>query len=1195
MAEFTHLHLHTQYSLLDGAIRVKDLFPRVLELGMDTVAVTDHGNMFGAVDLYTAAVKHGVKLIFGCETYVAATDRKDRQNRRSFHLILLAKDEIGYRNLSYLNSMGYLEGFYYNPRIDKQLLREHSEGLIGLSACLGGEVAQTMLKQGIAEAEKTALEYKDLFAPGDFYLEMMPNGLPEQDQLNDEYRRMGPRLGIPLVATNDCHYVHRGDAVAHEVLMAIQSGKTIADEKRLKHPTDAYFIKSAAEMTQPFADVPEALENTVAIARRCNVALHLDDPRLPNFQVPEGHSLDSYLEAQVEVGLVRRFGEKQARGEAFDPDQYRARCRSELDVIEKMQFSGYFLIVSDFIQWAKDHGIPVGPGRGSGAGSLVAFALRITDIDPIPFKLLFERFLNPERVSMPDFDVDFCMNRREEVIRYVQDKYGRDQVGQIATFHQLKARGVIRDIARVMEMPYADADRLAKLVPEPVQGKSPPVREAIEQEPELKKLYQSDHRIRELLDIAAALEGLNRHAGMHAAGVVISDEPLYSRVPCFRGQNGEIVTQFAMKEAEKAGLVKFDFLGLKTLTVIHTAVGLINQQRAAAAHGVIPRDAVSGSGGDRSGGAGQEAPFELARIPMDDPGVYEMISRGDTTGVFQLESSGFREILKKLKPDQLEDIVAAVALYRPGPLEGGMVDDFIDRKHGRKQVTYLHPDLAGILADTYGVIVYQEQVMQIAQVLAGYSLGRADLLRRAMGKKDKSVMDQEKAGFMEGATRRGVDRKTASEVFDLMAFFAGYGFNRSHSAAYAWVTYQTAYLKHHYPHEFMAGLMSCDADNTDNVVKFIAEARAMGLEVERPDVNQSAADFAVVPKEGAARAKVIRFGLGAVKGVGQGAVEAILEARDEDGRFSSVYDSCKRVDSQRVNRRVLEALIKSGGFDGVAADPSTTRAQMFAALDAAIERGAQEQRDKRSGQTSLFGLLEAAPEAGATVAPEVYPDVEPWTPKQLLAFEKEALGFYISGHPLDRYRADLTRYASATTVDFAEGRRPAGEAAVGGVVSAYRERPTKRGDGKLAFFQLEDQNGQLEVVVFPKTFERVRAVLVSDEPLLCSGKVVDEGEGDQHAWRMLLEEATPLAELRRAKTSRVDIHLDAEAVTAEQIASLRSILETSRGSCRTVLRVKIRKRSETIIPLGDGYSVAPTEDLLLRLERLFGGRVASLS
>jgi DNA polymerase-3 subunit alpha len=1172
MAEIAHLHLHTQYSLLDGAIRVKDLFPRVLELGMDTVAVTDHGNMFGAIDLYSAAKQHGVKLIFGCETYIAATDRFDRTNRRNYHMVLLARNEVGYRNLSYLNSMGYLEGFYYHPRIDKEILRKHSEGLIGLSACLGGEVAQTLSKQGIQAAEQVALEYKDIFAPGDFYLEMMDNQLPEQDQLNAELRAMGPRLGIPLVATNDCHYVDRTDARAHEILLCIQSGKTTSDDKRLKHDVDSYFLKSPAQMAEPFKDCPEALENTVKIARECNVELELGKTKLPRYRVPDGHSLESYLEEVVYGGLERRFGEKQARGEAFDPDEYRERTAMELQVIKSMGFSGYFLIVWDFINWAKEHGIPVGPGRGSGAGSLVAYAMRITDIDPLQFKLLFERFLNPERISMPDFDVDFCMNRRDEVIRYVQEKYGAQHVGQIATFHQLKARGVIRDIARVMELPYAEADKLAKLVPDPVQGKSPPVREAIQQEPELRRLYESDGRTRELLDIAAALEGLNRHVGMHAAGVVIGEEPLWNYVPCFRGQNGELVTQFAMKEVEKAGLVKFDFLGLKTLTVIHTAVRLINEQRQA---------------------AGQEL-FDIDRVRIDDPGVYQMISRGDTTGVFQLESSGFREILKKLKPDKLEDIVAAVALYRPGPLEGGMVDDFIDRKHGRKKVEYPHPDLASILEDSYGVIVYQEQVMQIAQVLAGYSLGRADLLRRAMGKKNKEIMAQEKAGFLDGARERGVDVKIADQVFDLIAFFAGYGFNRSHSAAYGWVTYQTAYLKHHFPHEFMAGLMSCDQDNTDNIVKFIAEARAMGLTVERPDINESACDFTVLERPGSG--KVIRFGLGAVKGVGQGAVEAILESRGQDGPFRSLFDFCNRVDSQKVNRRVIEALVKSGAYDSLG-DGGLHRARIFASIEKAMEQGAQAQRDRRSGQTSLFGLFEPAPSPSGPVEPlgESYVELEPWTPKELLAFEKEALGFYISGHPLDRYRGELSRYATASTVDFAEGKKGPGEAAIGGVVAAYRERPTRKGDGKLAFFQLEDSCGQLEVVVFPKTFEKVRHILVSDEPLLCSGKVVDEGEGEQHAFRLLLENAVPLGELRRAKTNRVEIRLNADAVTPEQVDALRGVLADSRGSCQTVVRLFIPGRSETIIPLDQSFSVAPTDEFLARLERLFGERVATLA
>jgi DNA polymerase-3 subunit alpha len=1167
MGGFSHLHLHTQYSLLDGAIRVKDLFPKVKDLGMDTVAVTDHGNMFGAVDLYTEAKAAGVKLIFGCETYVAATDRHDRTNRRNFHLILLAKNDVGYKNLSFLNSKGYLEGFYYNPRIDKDLLRAHSDGLIGMSACLGGEIAQTLEKHGVAQAEEVAKEYAAMFAPGDFFLELMPTPTPEQETLNGELVRMAKKLSLPLVATNDCHYVNRTDAVAHDVLMAIQTGKSLKDEKRLKHVVDSYYMKSPAEMEAAFKDCGVAIESTESIAKRCDVKLKLDQTFLPKYQVPDGETLDSYIDKLIAQGLERRFRELAERGVAFDPDRYRERCKTELAVIQQMGFSGYFLIVWDFINWAKEHGIPVGPGRGSGAGSCVAWALRITDIDPIEFKLLFERFLNPERVSMPDFDVDFCMNRRGEVIKYVQDKYGVDRVGQIATFHQLKARGVIRDIARVMEIPFAEADKLAKLVPEPVQGKSPPVREAIEATPELKQLYNESPLHRELLDLAASLEGLNRNAGMHAAGIVIAERPLWEYVPCFRGQNDEIVTQFAMKEVEKAGLVKFDFLGLKTLTVIQTAVRIINQQRS-------PED-----------------PLDIDRIPMDDPDVYKMLSRGDTTGVFQLESSGFREMLKKLRPDCLEDIVAAGALYRPGPLEGGMVDDFINRKHGRAAVEYPHPWLEPVLKDTYGVIVYQEQVMQIAQVLGGYSLGGADLLRRAMGKKKPEEMAKQKEKFVAGARAKGVDVKIADQVFELMAFFAGYGFNRSHSAAYGWLTYQTAWLKHHYPHEFMAGLMSCDADNIDNVVKFIAEARAMGLVVERPDINESAADFTVTPEP-----KVIRFGLGAVKGVGGTAVEAILDARANEGRFESLFELCRRVDTQKCNRRVIEQLIKSGGLDGLPGGHH--RAQLLAALDAALERGAAEQRDRRSGQTSLFGLLSAmeplhAP-AGGMKQGETYPEIEAWNHKQLLAFEKEALGFYVSGHPLDRYRGDLARYTTATTSDFANGAKTVGDHAIGGIVSQYREMITKKGD-KMARFALEDAEGTLEVIAFPKTFEKVRHVLVSDEPILCAGQVKNEGTTDAAEWKMLLESAQPLSEMRQQKTSRVDIHLNADSLTHDQIDELKTILaNAARGGCQAVLRLTIPQRSETVIALPEAWAVSPTDDLLTRLERLFGDRVATL-
>jgi len=1172
--EFTHLHLHTSYSLLDGAIRLDDLFPRVLEQGMKAVAMTDHGNMFGAVDFYKRSKAAGVKPIFGTETYVAGEDRTDRTNRKNHHLILLAKNEEGYRNLTYLNSMGYLEGFYYHPRIDKPLLRERGKGLVGLSACLGSEVAQAVLKEGVARAKEVALEYRSFFEPGSYFLEVMPNGLDEQAKVNEAYRQISRETGIPVVATNDCHYVNRGDYKAHEILMCIQQGKTIEDEKRLSHKNDAYYIKSPEEMEAAFSDWPEVIENTAHIAAMCNVELKLGKTMLPRFQVPDGYELDSYIERVAREGLERRLAEKQKRGEPFDPDAYRERLTYELAIIVKMGFSGYFLIVWDFIDWAKRQGIPVGPGRGAGAGSVAAWALRITDIDPISFKLLFERFLNPERVSMPDFDVDFCMSRRDEVIRYVTGKYGKDNVGQIATFHQLKSRGVIRDIARVMSIPYSEADKVAKLVPDPVQGKSPPIDKAIAEEPRLKDLYDNDPKYRELLDIAKALEGLNRHAGMHAAGVVISEKPLWEYVPCFRGQNGEIVTQFAKDEVEMAGLVKFDFLGLKTLTVIDKAVKLI--------------------------GGG----FDIDHIPLDDPGVYKMITAGDTTGVFQLESSGFREILKKLRPDQIEDIVAAVALYRPGPLEGGMVDDFIDRKHGKKKVVYPHPLLEPILKDTYGVIVYQEQVMQIAQVMAGYSLGQADLLRRAMGKKKPEVMAKEKTRFLAGAHQNGIDDKIADDVFELMAFFAGYGFNRSHSAAYAIVTYQTAYLKHHYPHEFMAGLLSCDRDNIDNIVKFTAEARAMGLTVERPDVNESDLDFTVVAGPGG---KSIRFGLGAVKGVGEGAVEAVLAARVEGGPFTSLYDFCGRSDLLKVNRRVLEAFVKSGAFDSLARDKGLFRAQLFEAIEPAMERAAQAQRDRRSGQTSLFGLFEQASASSNAPAaePEIYPKLEEWSPKQLLAFEKESLGFYISGHPLDRYQGDLSRYASATTSDLGRHARPPAppgqrrddepEVTIGGVVAEYRERPTKSGNGRMAFFQLQDQLGQVEVIVFPKTYEKVRDVLTSDEPILCTGRAVDESDGEGEKGsniKLLLSDAIPLARARQEKTSRVHIMLNADLVKTEQIEELKGILVGHQGPCATYLHVKIPMRSETVIPLGERYSVTPSDDLLLRIERLFGDRVA---
>ncbi len=1174
MAEFTHLHLHTAYSLLDGAIRLPDLFAKVKEFGMDSVAMTDHGNMFGAVEFYKKAKESGVKPIFGCETYVAGNDRFNRKDRTNHHLILLAKDNEGYANLRYLNSMGFLEGFYYHPRVDKPLLKQHSKGLFGMSACLGGEIAQTYEHQGYEKAKEAALEYASLFDEGSFFLEVQPNGMKEQDDLNDALRKMARETGIGLVATGDCHYVNREDARAHEILMCIQQGKTINDEKRLQHQVDAYYIKSPAEFNEAFKDLPEALENTVKIASQCNVELELGKTYLPKYKVPEGYDIPAYFRRVSEEGLERRFKEFQALGKKFDADQYRARLQTEIDVIVKMDFPGYFLIVWDFINYAKKNGIPVGPGRGSGAGSLVAFSLRITDIDPLPYNLLFERFLNPDRVSMPDFDIDFCMNRRDEVIKYVTEKYGKNNVGQIVTMHQLKARGVIRDIARVMGIPYAEADKVAKLVPEPVQGKSPPIKEAIEQEPKLKELYNESDTYKNLLDIAQALEGLNRHAGMHAAGVVISETPLWDYVPCSRGPNGEIVTQFAKDEVEQAGLVKFDFLGLKTLTVIDIAVKLIHKEKP---------------------------DFDIIAIPLDDKSVYKMISDGDTTGVFQLESSGFKELLKKLKPDVFEDIIAAGALYRPGPLEGGMVDDFIMRKHGQKRVTYQHPAMEPILKETYGVIVYQEQVMQISRALAGYSLGQADLLRRAMGKKKKEVMEKEKARFMAGAEKSSVDVRIADEVFELMAAFAGYGFNKSHSAAYGLVTYQTAYLKKHFPEEFMAALLSCDKDDTDKVVKNVSEARDMKIDVLRPDVNESEKDFSVVYSgQNGKRKKVIRFGLSAVKGVGEGAVDAVLESRanaEQGGPFKSIFDFCERVDLRRCNKKVLEALVKSGAFDTLPGH----RAQLMAAIDPASERAQKLQKEKESGQTNLFGLFSGPPPKGAKgvpAAPPVektpdLPKVEDWTPKQKLALEKEALGFYISGHPLDRYRADLDRF-KATPCAEVERKEDRAEISLGGVVVDFRERPLKSGTGRMAFFKLEDHTGQVEVVCFSKPFAEFEQALKSDEPLLVTGNVAIEGEGDAISRRVHMREATRIADLRSKKTKLVVLELNADDLTAEKSSALRETLERHKGNVPTVLRLVVPLRSKTEVILPARYAVSPSDELLLQIERVIGASAVQL-
>jgi DNA polymerase III subunit alpha len=1224
MPDFTHLHLHTLYSLLDGAIRIKDLLKTVQAKGMKSVAVTDHGNLFGAVDFYKKAKDAGVKPILGMEAYVAGEKgRLDRSERIGRHLILLAKNQEGWANLRFLSSKAFTEGFYYDPRIDKALLRDHSKGLIGLTACLAGEIPRLARQGDMDGARRVAREYKGIFEPGSFFLEVQSNGMKEQLDVNAKLAQLARDEDLPLVATADAHYVKREDAKAHEVLMCIASNKTFQDPKRLRHDTDGLFIQSPEEMAAALPDFPEAIANTALIAEMCNVELSLGKSFLPSFALPEGLSEDDFIVKLAKEGLDARFREIGDRY-PHDRDAYRARLEMELGVIKKMGFSGYFLIVQDFINWAKQHSVPVGPGRGSGAGSIVAWSLRITDLDPLRWNLLFERFLNPERVSMPDFDVDFCQNRRDEVIQYVRGKYGNDNVGQIITFGSLKARSVIRDVVRVMGLPFAEGDRIAKLVPDPVQGKTPPLKElvfgkkaekdgdSIPPEPRLEELYKKPSVIsqwvdasgvqqtittKDLLDIAMSLEGLNRQAGLHAAGVVIADKPLWEYVPAYKDDKSEmLVSQFAKDECEAAGLVKFDFLGLKTLTVIDDALRLVKQNHP------------------------EMKDFIAADIPIDDPKVYELISRGDTGGVFQMESSGFTEMVIKMKPSRFEDVIAAGALYRPGPLdqklEDGrtMVDVYIDRKHGRDKVVYPHPTLEPVLEPTYGVIVYQEQVMQIAQVLGGYSLGGADLLRRAMGKKKAEEMAKQRAIFMKGSGEKGVDPKIASGVFDLMEKFAAYGFNKSHSAAYGLLTVQTAWLKAHYPVEFMAALISSEASNTDKVVLHISEARADKLEVLPPDVNESGKDFGAFPpaevaappsprpSPPAARGQRekslgrIRFGLGAVRGVGESAVEAIVQARQDGGPFKSLFEFAQRVDAKRINKKVVEALVKSGAFDF----EGTPRWQLFAGIDAAFAAGASAQADRASGQHSLFGALPAAqaeskpryPRPGDVVGELT---VEEWPERVRLAFEKEALGFYLTGHPLRGYEREVKRYASSTCAAIAQ-KRHGDKVTVVGVVAAVRERMNKEKGTRFGFLTLEDLSGTTEVICWAsrpaqngrpaqKGWADWEHFVKGDEPVLVHGEIrINNREEENPRAEITALDIEPLAAVRNQKTSEVLLRIDADRLTAERAGDLKGLLVKFSGSCAVTVRAVIPEQTETTIAVPQ--KIQPADELLEAARRL---------
>ncbi len=1150
MSRFVHLHVHTQYSLLDGAIRLKDLFETAKSFGMPAVAITDHGNMFGALEFFEMSKKYGVKPIVGCEAYVAPRSRHDRSLKtegdnngdedRNYHLTLLARNLTGYQNLMKLISIGYLEGFYYKPRLDREVLRRHSEGLIALSGCLKGEVASAVLKNREEEARKIAAEYSEIFGPENFYLEVQSNGLTEQGIVNDGLVKLAREIGLPLVATNDCHYLRKSDARAHEILLCIQTGKTVLDEKRLKFHTDQLYFKSPEDMEKAFSYIPEALENTLAIAEKCDLKLNLGEYHFPVFPLEPGESVEDRFELEVRQGFSKRIEAIRRKRPGFSETnlkEYEERLEYELKIIKQMGFAAYFLIVSDFINYAKGCGIPVGPGRGSAAGSLIAYAMRITDLDPIEHGLIFERFLNVERISMPDIDVDFCVNGRDKVYEYVTNKYGKDRVAQITTFGTMAARAVIRDVGRALAMPYNDVDRIAKLIP-PTLGID--LQRAQQVEPRLGELQRENPQIKELFAIATALEGLTRHASTHAAGVVMADRPIVDYMPLYLGQEGEVVTQYPMKYVEKAGLIKFDFLGLRNLTVINEALRLIKEN-----HGIE---------------------IDMDDLPLDDPETYALLSRADTTGVFQLESSGMREIMVRLRPENFADIVALVALYRPGPLESGMVDQYIKGKHGEIEIKYDLDVLRPIIEPTHGVILYQEQVMQIASALANYSLGEADILRRAMGKKIGDLMNAQRDRFIKGAIENKVDSAKANHIFDLMAKFAEYGFNKSHSAAYALIAYQTAYLKSHYPVEFMAALLNSFLNSSDQVVKLINVCAKMDISILPPDVNESGSVFQVVGGK-------IRFGLGAVKNVGEAAIEVILKGREEDGPFKSIFEFCERMDSQRVNRRVIEQLIRCGAFDSI----HPRRAQVMAGLDEALERAAAVQRDKQAGQMNLFQMLRVKNKVSAPVLPDI-PD---WDSRTRLQFEKESIGFYISGHPLDFYADRLASLCTDDTQSVKE-KREGSEVVLCGIFSIIKEITTKRGD-RMGFLSLEDREGTIEVVAFAEPFAQARPLLDSDEPLALWAKV----QHDEKGTKLLANRLLGMDEAQLQSIDSVHITLDADQMDGDSLGRLRHLLMTHPGECKPVLHLSVKDRGEAVLDVGK-LPVNPSQSFFEDMRQYFG-------
>ena len=1144
-SDFVHLHVHSEYSLLDGAAQLEKLVAKAKELKFPAIALTDHGNLFGAIDFYQAAQKGGIKPIVGCELYVAPRGRKERGGEDggyegANHLTVLVRNLTGYKNLIKLVSKAYLEGFYYKPRVDKELLAQHADGLLVLSGCLNSEVSRLISAGEHDRAREAAGWHQEVFGKDHYFMEVQAHGLDEQTKVTAETLKLAQAIGAPIAGTNDSHYLEAGHGRAHEALLCIQTGSTLLDPKRWRFSTEEFYVKSADEMARVFAEIPDACRNTLAVAERCNLTLEFGSFHLPRYVVPENHTLESYLEHVARDGLKRRYA-------ANPGDAIEERFAHELRIIEKMGFAGYFLVVWDFIHYARERGIAVGPGRGSSAGSLVAYCLGITNVDPIRYGLLFERFLNPERISMPDMDIDFADDRRDEVIRYVAEKYGHDRVAHIITFGTLGAKAAIRDVGRVLGMTYADVDRIAKLVP--AFPLNITLDDAYQKSPPLAEMVKTQTNVKELWDIARTLEGCTRHASVHASAVVISDDALDEHIPLYKDpKRPELITGFAMGPIEKLGLLKMDFLGLRTLTVLANTVALIRDSRGVA--------------------------IDLDTLPLDDAKTYALLTDARTFGVFQLESGGMRDALRGLKPSSLEDVIAMVSLYRPGPME--LIPDFIARKHGRAKITYEHPAMQKFTQGTYGIMVYQEQIMQIASEMAGFTMGEADTLRRAMGKKDRELMAKQRDKFLAGCAEKGTAAAKAERVWELMEKFAGYGFNKSHAAAYALVAYQTAYFKANYPVEFMAALLTSEMGDTDKIVKYIDECRAMDLRVQPPDVNVSAVQFSVA-------GDTICFGLAAIKNVGEAAMESILATRKQDGPFKSLEDFCARVDLRLVNRRVLESLIKAGAFDSL----GLPRAHLMAGVDTALETGQRQQREKAEGQASFFDLLPtpvAAPKA------EPIALVAEWDSDQRLEFEKEVLGFYISGHPLARYASMVESFGITSTSEIA-AKSAGARVLLFGQVAALKETATKSGS-RMAFVTLEDMVGTVEITVFPEPFKAAAEHLRGRQPVLVRGRIDDADKGRV----VLADDIRPLeaalaadgrgAVKSSSEPNAVRVRIRPAGDPRESIAALRTICGNHPGPVPVFVHLLLPAQEVVVRTRGLAVDAAP--DLVAELNERFG-------